>query len=83
MAEIGCAGCLVYMLVAIALAVPIAIIIVVMQGVARRRAWAILRGRQATRAEIKRTISELSSAQDSESKELVRRLMDLLQGEDK
>lgn len=63
---------------AMILAVPIAILVVIAQGQARKDAWRMLDQPGVGPEDIKNVVKRLGRARDNESKELTRKLMDRL-----
>ena len=57
------------------LAIPVAVIVVVAQGKAKKRAYALLDERVPDPGEIRKVIQTLSRSKDTEHQELVRKLM--------
>lgn len=64
--------------VGIILAIPLAIVVVIAQGQAKKAAWKLLDQPEADPKDIKNVVKRLGMAKDNESKELSRKLMDRL-----
>ena len=71
-------GCLVGCVIGLVLAVPVALLVVIMQGSAKRRGWQMVRGeRKATIRQIDECLKALGTMNDAEAIELARRLAEL------
>ena len=59
------------------LAIPVAVVVVMAQGKAKNKAYALLDKPAVDPGEVRKVIKVLNSSKDAESQELVRRLMAL------